>query len=111
MKTKIFELRDRATFIPILAIQIYPDNGLQEYLILRCGYPITIEYDYQVMITKLSGEGKASADPYFWGDRTFAVAHNYIYENFNDLNDGDVIDVEFILGETKEKKISERISE
>jgi hypothetical protein len=35
-------------------------------------------------------------------------AHRYIEENWNALSDGDVIDVEFILGETKEKKISER---
>ena len=36
------------------------------------------------------------------------VAHNYIATHWHDLVDGDVVDVEFILGETAEKKISER---
>jgi hypothetical protein len=47
-------------------------------------------------------------DPYDHGDRTWAVAHNHIIENWNAIKDGDVIDVQFILGETKEKKRSER---
>jgi hypothetical protein len=35
------------------------------------------------------------------------VAHDYIRNNWPTLKDGDVIDVEFILGETNERKISE----
>jgi hypothetical protein len=56
----------------------------------------------------LNGEGNSSADAYHWGDRTMQTAHIYIDEHFAELNDGDVIDVEFILGESTEKKISER---
>jgi uncharacterized GH25 family protein len=40
-----------------------------------------------------------------------AVAHNYIIKHWHDLHDGDVVDVEWILGETKQKKISERVTE
>jgi len=36
------------------------------------------------------------------------VAHAYIEKNFHNLNSGDVIDVEFILGETDKPKTSER---
>jgi len=36
------------------------------------------------------------------------VAHDYIEKHFNELKDGDVIDVEHILGETTKKKRSER---
>ena len=35
-------------------------------------------------------------------------AHDYIAEHWAELDDGDVIDVEFILGEKPTKKISER---
>ena len=38
-----------------------------------------------------------------------ATAHDHIVKNWVTLEDGDVIDVEFILGETKVKKVSERI--
>lgn len=36
-------------------------------------------------------------------------AHRYIESYFDKLNSGDVIDVEHILGETKEPKVSERL--
>ena len=38
------------------------------------------------------------------------VAHNYIIEHWHELKDGDVVDVQFILGETKAPKVSERRS-
>ncbi len=37
------------------------------------------------------------------------VAHLYVDEHFDDLKDGDVIDVEYILNETDKPKISERV--
>ena len=40
--------------------------------------------------------------------RTMQVAHLYIEEHFAKLNSGDVVDVEFIMGLTKQPKISER---
>jgi hypothetical protein len=39
-----------------------------------------------------------------------ATAHHYIYDHFDELDDGDVVDVEFILGETAIKKVSERLT-
>jgi uncharacterized GH25 family protein len=59
------------------------------------------------MLTELAG-GLATNDPSLWSDRTFAVAHKWIIAHWWDIHPGDVIDVEFILGETKEKKKSER---
>ena len=38
------------------------------------------------------------------------TCHTHIVENWAKLNDGDVIDIEFILGETKVKKVSEGIA-
>lgn len=107
MKVKLLEVRDKATFIPMLCIEVGKfDNEEQRYLAARVGFA---ETNINIIMTRLSGEGKSSADPYFWGDRTFTVSHDYIINNWNSLKDGDVIDVEFILGETQTKKISERI--
>lgn len=50
---------------------------------------------------------RCAYDPYDWGDRTMTVAHQYIESNFDQLNNGDVVDVEFILGETSVPKRSE----
>jgi hypothetical protein len=49
-------------------------------------------------------------DPYHWprDPRTKPYAHVYIEAHWHDLKDGDVIDVEFILGETTSPKVSER---
>lgn len=118
MKAKALELRDEGTFIAILAVDMNPaaeygatqssyEYRAQQYLLRRCGYPC--DGRPNILITRLSGDGsKASNDPYFWGDRTFAVAHKWIIENWLSLRDGDVVDVQFILGETSAPKRSER---
>jgi hypothetical protein len=118
MITKLLEIRDRATFIPALAVEMCPDtidaDGIispqrheaQRYLLRRCGY------DWRhttVLLTRLSGEDRATSDPYYWGDRTWQVAHLWITEHWTELKDGDVVDVEFILGETSKPKVSERV--
>ena len=128
MKAKALEVRDRATFIPVLAVDMnpgapYPDNGsgseewLDEqlaahgarlYLLRRVGYPCNGEPNIVVTALDASG-GPAWSDPYGWGGRTYPVAHNYIIEHWDELRDGDVVDVEFILGESSKPKISERL--
>lgn len=47
-------------------------------------------------------------DPYDWNLRTKQVAHAWIETNWEIIADGDVVDVEFILGESTTKKTSER---
>jgi len=114
MITKALEIRDEGTFIPMLAVDMNPSlddtfSG-QHYLLRRCGYPC--DGRPNILITRLSADGTpAWNDPYGWGGRTFPVAHEWIIEHWNELRDGDVVDVQFILGETTAPKISERISE
>ena len=108
MLTKALELRDSGTFIPILAVDMNPGNEAERYLLRRCGYPCDGEPN--IIITRLDGNGKATNDPYAWGGRTYPVAHDWIIKNWRQLMDGDVVDVEFILGEKPEKKISERFT-
>jgi hypothetical protein len=38
-------------------------------------------------------------------------AHKYIAKNWGSLNNGDVIDIEYILGETTSPKVTERFDE
>ena len=114
MKAKILEVRDEGTFFAVIAIDMNPDTSstgydAQRYHLRRCGYPC--DGRPNIAITHLSADGKPfNNDPYHWKDRTYAVAHNYIYEHWEDLRDGDVIDVQWILGETTVKKVSERLS-
>lgn len=112
MRAKALEVRDEGTFIALLAVDMNPVaasavDSAQRYLLRRVGYPC--DGRPNVVITKLSADGdRACNDPHYWKDRTFATAHAYIIEHWNDLSDGDVVDVQFILGETKAPKESER---
>lgn len=104
MEVKLFEVRDRATFLPVFAISTAPNDEGQRYLLGRCGF---ID-GRAIILARLNGEHPSSADAYFWGDRTMATAHDYIERNWHTLSNGDVVDVEFILGETTQPKTSER---
>ena len=103
MRIKVLEVRDEGTHIEVFAISTEPSPG-QEYGLQRCGF-----MDGQaVIVGYLDGERNSSADPYHWGDRTMANAHNYIAQHFEDLRDGDVVDVRVILGERAEPVRSDR---
>ncbi len=85
-----------------------PDNEGQRYLLRRAGY--SCQLDDNIVMVGYLGKGGCNYDPYDWnGSRTMKVAHDYIQKNFDDLSNGDVIDVEFILDETSEPKQSERL--
>ena len=99
MKVKLFEIRDRATFIAAMAIRVSGEDG---WLMRRAGFESPMVY-----LVALATE-RACYDPYNWGNRTMANAHHHIAEHWDELKDGDVVDVEFILGETSEPKRSER---
>jgi hypothetical protein len=105
MISKVFELRDRMTFIPILVTLLKTHDENARYLLRRSGYGHDDDF---VMVTRLGG-GTSHYANYYWNDRTFQTAHKYIQENWDSLKNGDVIDVEYILGETQTKKISEKI--
>ncbi len=107
METKLLEIRDRATFIPILAIRPTAEGPADDYLLARAGY--AGEYGPILLVRISGGSGQSTCDPYDWGDRTFQTAHAYIAEHFDELHPGSVVDVEFILGETASRKVSERL--
>jgi len=108
MKVKALEIRDEATFIAALACDMNPSNDEQRYLLRRCGY--ACDSNPNVILTRLDGSGKATNDPYDWGGRTWPVAHNWIIDHWDELSDGDVVDVQFILKETTKAKVSEKFT-
>lgn len=103
MKTKIFEIRDRATFIPVLCTKLRGKATREITLLRATGY---LTESNLVMVTELNNPKNTHYDYYSYGcdSRTFKTAHRYIEENFDSLKTGDVIDVEFILGETAKRK-------
>lgn len=113
MRAKALEIRDAGTFIAALAVDMNPSGlftaaGAQRYLLRRCGYPC--DGKPNVILTRLDGYGTATNDPYYWpaSPRTMRIAHKWILEHWNELEDGSVVCVENILGERDEPKKSER---
>jgi hypothetical protein len=105
MNVKALEIRDKATFIPVAAIRLTGASEAQRYLLGRVG--LGRSGSYGVAVLRLS-DGAARIDHAAWGGRTMPVAHEWIEEHFDELADGDVVDVEHILGETMVRKMSER---
>ena len=115
MKLKFFELRDKATFIPVFAFptrsfgnELGCDPQDQErWLLRRSGFGPD---SHCIVLGRLDCSGcdrNCSYDPYAWGGRTYPVAHQYIEKHWNELQSGMVIDVEYILNEKETPKLSE----
>lgn len=98
-QVKLIEIRDRATFVAAMAVQV---SGADGWLMRRAGFEQPMVY-----LVALATE-RACYDPYNWGNRTMANAHHWIAEHWDEVKDGDVVDVEYILGEVNQPKISER---
>ena len=103
METKLFELRDVGTFIPLLCVKPWGVekgrmmNPFEAKMAWRYGY----KDSRAVIVTHFSDPRRGChVDPYDWGDRTFKTAHLYIEEHWEELKSGDLIDVRFILGES-----------
>ena len=111
MIIKAVEIRDTGTFIPAIAIKVVPANEGQRYLLCRSGYGFDPP---QIILANLAGgSGMACCDPFDWPAcaRTMRTAHEWLREHFDEIEDGAVVDVAFILGERVEPKRSERETE
>lgn len=117
MVVKILEIRDSATFIPVMAIKLTAGEEAEHYLLRRAGYsedqmaenkPSWM--DPYVILVKLV-EVEAHYDAFEWPNRrTMTTAHRFIIEHFDSIQPGDVIDVEYILGEAQTVKTAERLT-
>jgi len=115
MITKTIEVRDRATFIPMLAIRLDPGNEADRYLLSRAGYGADPEdqCSYVLLARINGGDGEFKCDPYDWetSARTIPEAHKWLIAHFDEIESGAVVDVEFILGETAQPKVSEALTD
>lgn len=106
MIVKALEIRDRATMIPVIAIKLEAADKKELDLLAYSGFGR--EPENYVVVYKLQ-DSKGEYDPFNWpsGSRTMNVAHRYIHTKFNDLQSGDVVCVEHILGERDTPKTSD----
>jgi hypothetical protein len=110
MKSEIkqIELRDRATFIPMLAVKVVAEPG--DYVLHRGGW---LNYSGGVYFFRVdcSPAHRVTYEPFDWGEmnRTYRCAHEHINRHWEEIKSGDVVDVEFILGETDRPKQSEKL--
>jgi len=111
MRLKILEIRDTGTFIPVVAIDMNPENAEQQYYLRRMGF--ACDWRPNIAIFNLDCHGNPVwNDPYGWreGARTYPVAHDWIIKHWHELQDGSVVCVETIVGERQEPRQSERVT-
>lgn len=115
MIVKTFEVRDRKTFIPILAVKLAPGCEADRYLLARAGFGVTApeQASYVLVWRMAGGEGSAHSDPFQWprDSRTMLAAHTWLTRNFDAHPSGAVIDVEYLFQERSEPKESERVTD
>lgn len=96
---KLVEIRDRATFIPAFAIRMIPEADCEKFLMSMVGY--RDYFDPCIILISIEAPWHSARhwDEWTNSPRTMKVAHRFIEENWNDIKNGEVIDVEFILKE------------
>lgn len=105
MNIKAIEIRDAGTFIPVVAFQLKPENAAEHYLIRSAGFGI----DQPAVVVYRLNEGKSNFEPDMWGmTRTMRVAHEWIAANWDSIVSGDVVDVQYLIGERETPKVSQR---
>ncbi len=112
MEVKLFEVRDRATFIGVIAIRHRSRSEAERYLLAHAGYGMRHQdHERYVMLGRLDGSGRFTYDAYGHGEegRTLKEAHVYITKNWATLQTGAVIDAEYITGEADTAKGPQRL--
>jgi len=111
METKLFEVRDRMTFIPVIVINLNPGNEADRFLLGRAGFGTTVEDQQHRWLYASLNILQFEVDPMASRNRTQQVSHLFIIEHWMELESGAVIDVEHIMGETTAPKVSERLQQ
>lgn len=112
---KLIEVRDEGTTMPVIAIQPNPLTDAEVWAYGRTGYGLEASDMRQyVLVAPLhAGSGLLTCDPYKHPGapqvRTLFIAHKYIKKHWAELASGDVVDVQFILGETEAPKVTDRL--
>lgn len=113
METKLFEVRDRMTFLPVIAVKLEPGNPADRYLLAMAGFGLRAEKQAKYILLGNLRMGKLECSPSDHAGhpqvRTLPRAHRYIQDHWDELESGQVVDVEFIAGETTVAKLSQRL--
>lgn len=106
MEVKMLEIRDRMTYIPVVAIKMKSYDIVESYHLMRTGYG----QEFPLILIMRLCDRICEYSAYDWPvhSRTMREAHLYVNEHFDELASGAVVDVEYILGETASPKESER---
>jgi len=113
MEMKLIEVRDVATRLSVLAIKLGSTNEAEDFILQSAGYGSSYEQPNYVLLVDLV------SPPRIWldyqeteyqtqGARTFSEAHKELEQNWSKYKSGDVLDVQFVLGETPKPKESDR---
>lgn len=109
MEIKLIEIRDSATFIPAIAIKMGANDSAEHYLLSRSGYGTTNEDMSKYVFLARLQEMQFQYETFMWGDaRTMPVIHEYLQKRWEDVESGQVLDVQYILMENPQPKVSER---
>lgn len=95
-----------------MAIRPEGTNEGEHFLWGRAGYgrDAGTQKSYLLLCDMSEPPGVIQYDRFAWDNRTLKVAHDYIAAHWETLESGQVIDIEHVLGETREPKLSERFS-
>lgn len=102
MEVKRIEVRDAATTIPAIAIRLILSHRIDRH----AGWP---KDSVLVYFGRLNSEEALRQSCWDWHatSRTMPEAHRLLEQRWDDFQDGEVLDVEFELGETEVKKLPE----
>jgi hypothetical protein len=98
MIVKYIKILDRGVSIPAAVMKAAYSNEEQRQILRDADL-----HSNSILLMNLVDK-VVKSDPIHWFTRTMTTAHKHLNENFDLIKDGEVIDVEFILGETTMKR-------
>ncbi len=126
MEVKLFEIRTEGTLYAVMSIKLFPRNEAERWLLARSGYGAcddeetsgyVISGPIDPSVSRNSGDMlHFSYDGYGWmggehTDQIMAWATDYIPQYWDNLESGQVIDIDFLQQRTKVPKVSDRLQE
>lgn len=114
METKLIEVRDIGTRVEVLAIRLGSTNEAEQFILASAGYGRgPWEFSTYVLLIDLNTPlriwlNSTECDMAHRMTRTYPITHKELEDHWDKYQSGDVLDVQFVLGETTEPKKSDR---